>query len=149
MLWDPFGPSPTKPVAKLLGKVSLQFDKTLQLTRLFCCRPPEASKLCHIQVSNFPILGTTWTLTNHAVISPDGLYIASCSFDNSVKLWNARDGKFILTFRGHVAPVYQCAFSAGNYLPSINRTVGHFELCLLPPSSRLCGFQHSQNLSYI
>jgi ribosome assembly protein 4 len=65
-LWDPFGPSPTKPVAKLLGHQK--------------------------QV-------------NHVAFSPDGLYIASASFDNSVKLWNARDGKFILTFRGHVAPV--------------------------------------------
>ncbi|KAE9992776.1 hypothetical protein EG327_007852 [Venturia inaequalis] len=77
MLWDPFGPSPTKPVAKLLG---------------------------HQKQVNF------------VTFSPDGLYIASCSFDNSVKLWNARDGKFILTFRGHVAPVYQCAFSADSRL---------------------------------
>jgi ribosome assembly protein 4 len=68
-LWDPFGPSPTKPVAKLLGHQK--------------------------QV-------------NHVAFSPDGLYIASASFDNSVKLWNARDGKFILTFRGHVAPVSSC-----------------------------------------
>lgn len=42
---------------------------------------------------------------NHVTFSPDGLYIASASFDNSVKLWSARDGKFIHTFRGHVAPV--------------------------------------------
>ncbi|KAE9978712.1 hypothetical protein BLS_000366 [Venturia inaequalis] len=63
MLWDPFGPSPTKPVAKLLG---------------------------HQKQVNFVTF--------------------------SVKLWNARDGKFILTFRGHVAPVYQCAFSADSRL---------------------------------
>jgi ribosome assembly protein 4 len=66
LLWDPFGPSPTKPIAKLLGHQK--------------------------QV-------------NHVTFSPDGLYIASASFDNSVKLWNSKDGKFILTFRGHVAPV--------------------------------------------
>jgi ribosome assembly protein 4 len=65
-LWDPFGSTPTKPVAKLLGHQK--------------------------QV-------------NHVTFSPDGLYIASASFDNSVKLWSARDGNFILTFRGHVAPV--------------------------------------------
>jgi ribosome assembly protein 4 len=76
-LWDPLGPTPTKPVARLNGH-----QKQI----------------------------------NHVTFSPDGLYIASASFDNSVKLWNARDGKFILTFRGHVAPVYQCAFSADSRL---------------------------------
>lgn len=30
---------------------------------------------------------------NHVTFSPDGIYIASASFDNHVKLWNARDGK--------------------------------------------------------
>lgn len=30
---------------------------------------------------------------NHVTFSPDGAYIASASFDNHVKLWNARDGK--------------------------------------------------------
>ena len=48
---------------------------------------------------------------NHVTFSPDGLYIASASFDNHVKLWSARDGKFVFTCKGHVAPVYQCAFS--------------------------------------
>ncbi|KAF8541373.1 quinon protein alcohol dehydrogenase-like superfamily [Trichophaea hybrida] len=53
---------------------------------------------------------------NHVSFSPDGRLIASASFDNSVKLWNARDGKYITTLRGHVAPVYQCAFSADSRL---------------------------------
>jgi len=53
---------------------------------------------------------------NHVSFSPDGRIIASASFDNSVKLWAARDGKFITTLRGHVAAVYQCAFSADSRL---------------------------------
>lgn len=53
---------------------------------------------------------------NHVVFSPDGNLIASASFDNSVKLWSARDGKFLLTCRGHVAPVYQCSFSPDSRL---------------------------------
>lgn len=53
---------------------------------------------------------------NHVSFSPDGLYIASASFDNSVRLWNARDGKFIVTLRGHVGSVYQCCFSADSRL---------------------------------
>ncbi|KFY04490.1 hypothetical protein O988_00756 [Pseudogymnoascus sp. VKM F-3808] len=53
---------------------------------------------------------------NHVTFSPDGLLIASSAFDNSTKLWNARDGKFINTLRGHVGPVYQCAFSPDSRL---------------------------------
>ncbi|KAI5299049.1 hypothetical protein KEM56_003556, partial [Ascosphaera pollenicola] len=53
---------------------------------------------------------------NHVTFSPDGAYIASASFDNHVKLWNARDGKFISTLRGHVGAVYQCCFSADSRL---------------------------------
>lgn len=51
-------------------------------------------------------------LVNHVTFSPDGRYIASASFDNSIKLWDGRDGKFISTLRGHVAAVYQCAWSS-------------------------------------
>ncbi|KAL2215035.1 ribosome biogenesis protein Rsa4 [Thermoascus aurantiacus ATCC 26904] len=53
---------------------------------------------------------------NHVTFSPDMAYIASAGFDNHVKLWNARDGKFITTLRGHVAAVYQCCFSADSRL---------------------------------
>lgn len=49
---------------------------------------------------------------NHVTFSPDGRYLASASFDNSIKLWDGRDGKFVTTFRGHVASVYQCAWSS-------------------------------------
>lgn len=53
---------------------------------------------------------------NHVVFSPDGAYIASCGFDNHVKLWNARDGSFLFSLRGHVAAVYMAAFSADSRL---------------------------------
>ncbi|CDK26757.1 unnamed protein product [Kuraishia capsulata CBS 1993] len=51
-------------------------------------------------------------LVNHVSFSPDGRYIASASFDNSIKLWDARTGKFITSFRGHVASVYQVSWSS-------------------------------------
>ncbi|KAH3900734.1 Rsa4p SCDLUD_003739 [Saccharomycodes ludwigii] len=51
-------------------------------------------------------------LVNHVQFSPDGRYVVSASFDNSIKLWDGRDGKFISTFRGHVAPVYQVSWSS-------------------------------------
>ena len=48
---------------------------------------------------------------NHVSFSPDGLSIASCGWDNHVKIWNARDGKFLTTLRGHVGPVYMACWS--------------------------------------
>ncbi|KAI9739772.1 MAG: hypothetical protein M1834_006492 [Cirrosporium novae-zelandiae] len=53
---------------------------------------------------------------NYVTFSPDGQYISSAGFDNHVKLWNGRDGKFINTLRGHVAAVYQCCFSPDSRL---------------------------------
>ncbi|KAF8950054.1 Notchless protein 1 [Entomortierella lignicola] len=49
---------------------------------------------------------------NHVSFSPDGRYIASASFDKSVKIWDSRDGKFITSLRGHVAEVYQVVWSS-------------------------------------
>ncbi|GAV02520.1 hypothetical protein RvY_13076 [Ramazzottius varieornatus] len=48
--------------------------------------------------------------------SPNGLVIASGSFDHSVKLWNGITGKFIASLRGHVQRVYQIAWSADSRL---------------------------------
>ena len=53
---------------------------------------------------------------NHVTFSPDGALIASSAFDNSVKLWDARDGKFLYTLKGHVGPVYMSCFSADSRL---------------------------------
>lgn len=44
--------------------------------------------------------------------SPDGRYVASASFDKSVRIWSGLTGKFICTLRGHVQSVYQVAWSA-------------------------------------
>ena len=53
---------------------------------------------------------------NHVVFSPDGRWLASASFDKSVKLWNARTGVFVASLRGHVGRVYQIAWSADSRL---------------------------------
>ncbi|KAF3191471.1 hypothetical protein TWF106_010878 [Orbilia oligospora] len=55
-------------------------------------------------------------LVNHVTFSPDGRLIASASFDNHVKLWDARTGDFLSSLRGHVGAVYQCAFSPDSRL---------------------------------
>ncbi|KAF9593285.1 hypothetical protein IFM89_021041 [Coptis chinensis] len=55
-------------------------------------------------------------LVNHVYFSPDGQWIASASFDKSVKLWSGVTGKFVASFRGHVGPVYQISWSADSRL---------------------------------
>lgn len=64
--------------------------------------------------SNKPIQRLTGHqgLIIQACFSPDSFYLASASFDKSIKLWDGKSGKFITSFRGHVANVYQISWSA-------------------------------------
>ncbi|KAK9746471.1 hypothetical protein QE152_g6027 [Popillia japonica] len=55
-------------------------------------------------------------LVNDVKFSPDGRVVASASFDKSIKLWDAKTGKFLTTLRGHVQAVYMVAFSADSRL---------------------------------
>ena len=55
-------------------------------------------------------------LVNQVQFSPDGQWIASASFDKSVKLWNGITGQFVTSFFGHVASVYQVSWSADSRL---------------------------------
>ena len=49
---------------------------------------------------------------SHVAFSPDGRWAASAAWDNSVRVWEGRTGKFIATLRGHVGAVYRLAWSA-------------------------------------
>ena len=55
-------------------------------------------------------------LINHVAFSPNGLLVASASFDKCIKIWNGLTGKFIGTLRGHVGSVYQVSWSADSRL---------------------------------
>ncbi|KAF2293467.1 hypothetical protein GH714_002043 [Hevea brasiliensis] len=54
---------------------------------------------------------------NHVHFSPDGQWVASASFDRSVRLWNGVTGKFIAAFRGHIGRVYQIRVYAVDWSP--------------------------------
>lgn len=80
--------------------------------------PPQDSNSPESTTPKKPIARLTGhqKLINHVTFSPNGQMIASASFDNSVKLWNGVNGKFIATLRGHVASVYRIAWSADSRL---------------------------------
>ena len=57
-----------------------------------------------------------FNLSVQVQFSPDGRWLVSASFDKAIKLWDGVKGTFVATFRGHVGPVYQVAWSADSRL---------------------------------
>lgn len=55
-------------------------------------------------------------LINDVKFSPNGFYIASASFDKSIKIWDGKNGKYVGSLRGHVQSVYSIAWSADSRL---------------------------------
>lgn len=114
--------TPSTTEAKL-SKSLLRFEKAATINNIITERLVSASDdltiyLWHPSHSTKPIarLQGHQKQVNHVTFSPDGVYIASCSFDNHVKLWSARDGSFLFTLRGHVGPVYMACFSPDSRL---------------------------------
>jgi WD40 repeat protein len=76
-----------------------------------------------------PQLGHT-LFVNAVAYSADGLYIASASSDQTIKLWEVSSGKEVRTFKGHSGEVMSVAFSPDSkYLASAgDQTVRLWEI---------------------
>ncbi|MBR5849225.1 MAG: TIR domain-containing protein, partial [Bacteroidaceae bacterium] len=88
----------------------------------FIKRPyvPEAEAALRLAESrnSYIFKGHTNGVTS-AVFSPDGKYIVSASYDNTIRLWDVSTGDSIRTFKGHTSGVNSVVFSPdGKYIVS-------------------------------
>lgn len=72
------------------------------------------------------------------MFSPDARFIASASFDKSIKLWCGRTGKFIDSLRGHVQAVYRIAWSSDSRLLVSGSADSTLKVCRFHLYSPLC-----------
>jgi len=89
-------------------------DHTLFLWSLFPSTSPASLDTTTKPSSTKPIARLTGhqRQISHVVFSPDGKWVASAAWDNSVRIWEGKTGKFVATLRGHVGAVYRLAWSA-------------------------------------
>lgn len=106
-----------------LAKAKARFEKAASANGEIVERLATASEDCTLFLwtpltSNKPVTRMTGhqKQINQVCFSPDGALLASAAWDNHVKLWSARDGKFLFTLRAHVGPVYMASFSADSRL---------------------------------
>ncbi|KZT25163.1 WD40 repeat-like protein [Neolentinus lepideus HHB14362 ss-1] len=83
-------------------------DHTLFLWSLF----PSASDSAPPSTKPITRLTGHQRQISHVAFSPDGRWAASAGWDNAIRIWEGRKGKYVATLRGHVGPVYRLTWSA-------------------------------------
>lgn len=96
-------------VARVNGQISERLITASDDFTMYLWEPLKSARPVHRMTGH-------QKLVNHVSFSPDGRYVTSASFDNSVKLWDGLNGTYITSLRAHVAPVYQTAWSADSRL---------------------------------
>lgn len=82
--------------------------------RMAVCSDDNTISLWKPEESNKPICARMvghQNVVNDVKFSPDGLLLASGSFDRSVKLWDGMTGKFLMNLHGHVQEVNLVSWS--------------------------------------
>ncbi len=100
-------------VTKIVQEITSEDIKNIVLAKVL----PELRhelEVCHFtnttQFGAKTLEGHTKNVTSVS-FSPDGKYIASGSSDSTIKTWNTKTGKEVLTFKGHESPVFSIDWS--------------------------------------
>ena len=100
MKWSPTGPGSSNPNLPL-RLATASFDTTVKLW------DPESGRRLHsLERHTEPVYSVAF--------SPTGEYIASGSFDKCLRIWSAKDGSLLRTFRGEGGIFEVCWNKAGD-----------------------------------
>lgn len=120
--WDPAKPAADEPktAAEAQQRAAERYKEFMQGNRELLVSGSDDFTLClwNATADKKPLARMTGhqQTVNIVSFSPDGRWIASASFDKSVKVWGGRDGSFVCTFRSHVGPVFQVCWSSDSRL---------------------------------